>query len=130
MRRDMEVLRWRKCSAKRKRGFFSGPRSLHCSTKLSIWAGAAIYSDYNRKKIDYRYVLYMTLLQKTRTIPLNTAARSHIEFHPKYTHFSVNKKGLLPPAERDYFTDNSLLREAEQYNTGFGSAWRRPIRCG
>ena len=50
---------------------------------------------------------------------LNTADRSHIEFHPKYTHFAVNKKGLLPPAERDYFADNGLLREAEQYNTGF-----------
>ena len=42
---------------------------VHCSTKLSVWAGAA---DYGRKQIDYRYVLYMTPLQKTWTIPLNT----------------------------------------------------------
>ena len=47
---------------------------VHCSTKLSVWAGAALYflviGDYGREQINYRYVLYMTPLQKARTIPL------------------------------------------------------------
>ena len=31
---------------------------------------AALISDYGREQTDYRYVLYMTPLQKTQTIPL------------------------------------------------------------
>ena len=32
---------------------------------------AALIGDYGRKQIDYRYVLYMTPLQNTQTIPLS-----------------------------------------------------------
>ena len=53
---------------------------VHCSTKLSVWAGAALYflqteaaliSDCGWEQTGYRYVLYMTPLQKTRAIPLS-----------------------------------------------------------
>lgn len=46
---------------------------------------------------------------------LYTADKSYIEFYPKYTDFAVNKTGLLPLAERNYFPDNGLLTEAEQH---------------
>ena len=37
---------------------------------LLLQTEAALIGDYSREQIDYRYVLYMTPLQKTRTIPL------------------------------------------------------------
>ena len=59
--------------------FFSGPRSLQYKAEHLGWSGslllqteAALIGDYSREQIDYRYVLYMTPLQKTRTIPLNS----------------------------------------------------------
>ena len=57
--------------------FFSGPRSLQYEAECLGWSGslllqteAALIGDYGREQIDYRYVLYMTPLQKTQTIPL------------------------------------------------------------
>ena len=57
--------------------FFSGPRSLQYKAECLGWSGslllqteAALISDYGRQQRDYRYVLYMTPLQKTRTIAL------------------------------------------------------------
>ena len=57
--------------------FFSGPRSLQYKAERLGWSGslllqteAALIGDYGREQIDYRYVLYMTALQKTQTIPL------------------------------------------------------------
>ena len=58
--------------------FFSGPCSLQYKAERLGWSGspilqteAAPIGDYSREQIDYSYVLYMTPLQKTRTIPLN-----------------------------------------------------------
>ena len=55
----------------------SGPCSLQYKAERLGWSGslllqteAALIGDYSREQIDYRYVLYMTPLQKTRTIPL------------------------------------------------------------
>ena len=51
---------------------------LNCRTSVSrsgsllLQTEAALVGDYGREQIDYRYVLYMTPLQKTRTIPLKT----------------------------------------------------------
>ena len=57
--------------------FASGPRSLQYkaerlgwSSSLLLQTGAALIGDYGREHTDYRYVLYMTSLQKTQTIPL------------------------------------------------------------
>ena len=57
--------------------FFSGPRSLQYKAEHLGWSGSlllqtevALTGDYGREQIDYRYVIYMTPLQKTQTIPL------------------------------------------------------------
>ena len=57
--------------------FASGLRSLQYKAEPLGWSGslllqteAALIADYGREQTDYRYVLYMTPLQKTRTIPL------------------------------------------------------------
>ena len=51
--------------------------TVHCKAERLGWSGsvllqteAALIGDYSREQIDYRYVIYMTPLQKTRTIPL------------------------------------------------------------
>ena len=61
--------------------FLSGPCSLQYKAERLGWSGslrlqteAALISDYGRKQIDYKYVLYMTTLQKTPTIPLKLNA--------------------------------------------------------
>ena len=57
--------------------FASGLLSLQYKAERLGWSGslllqteAALIGDYGREQIDYRYVLYMTQLQKTQTIPL------------------------------------------------------------
>ena len=57
--------------------FFSGPRSLQYKAEHLGWSGslllqteAVLIGDYSGEQTDYRYALYMTLLQKTRTISL------------------------------------------------------------
>ena len=93
MRRDSGGVQLRKCSAKRKRGLmanflgepcfrwlislFVWTRSLQYKAERLGWSGslllhteAALIADYSRKQIDCRDGLYMTLLQKTQTIPL------------------------------------------------------------
>ena len=57
--------------------FFSGPHSLQYKAERLGWSGslllqteAALIGDYGREQTDYRYVLYMTPLQKTQTVPL------------------------------------------------------------
>ena len=57
--------------------FASGLHSLQYKAERLGWSGslllqteAALISDYGREQTDYRYVLYMTLLQKTQAIPL------------------------------------------------------------
>ena len=57
--------------------FFSGPRSLQYKAERLVWSGslllqteAALIRDYDREHTDYRHVLYMTPLKKTRAIPL------------------------------------------------------------
>ena len=61
--------------------FFSGPCSLQYKAERLGWSDslllqteAVLISDYCREQIDYRYVLYMTLLQKTQTIPLSSGS--------------------------------------------------------
>ena len=58
-------------------GYFSEPRSLQYKAKRLGWSGslllqteAALIGDYGKEQADYRYVLYMTPLPKTQTIPL------------------------------------------------------------
>ena len=58
--------------------FFSGPCSLQYKAERLGWSislllqtEAALIGDYGTEEVEYRYVLYMTRLQKTRTIPLN-----------------------------------------------------------
>ena len=60
--------------------FFSGLCSrqykaehLGWSSSLLLQTEAALISDYSREQIDYIYVLYMTSLQKTQTIPLSNS---------------------------------------------------------
>ena len=60
--------------------FFSGLCSLQYkaehlgwSSSLLLQTEAALISDYSREQIDYIYVLYMTSLQKTQTIPLSNS---------------------------------------------------------
>ena len=57
--------------------FFSGPCSLQDKAECLGWSDslllqteAALIGYYSREQIDYRYVLYMAPLQKTRVIPL------------------------------------------------------------
>ena len=66
--------------------FFSGPRSLQYKAEHLGWSGslllqteAALIGDYSREQIYYRYVLYMTPLQKTRIIPLTTALETMLQ---------------------------------------------------
>ena len=80
----MEVLWLRKCSAIDFLGEpcfrwlkFTGIHLLQYKAERLGWSGslllqteAALIADYSRKQIHYRYVLYMTPLQKTPTIPL------------------------------------------------------------
>ena len=55
-----------------------GPRLLQYKAERLGWSdslllqteAAALICDYGREQIHYRHVLYMTLLQKTRTVPL------------------------------------------------------------
>ena len=54
--------------------FFPGPHSLQYKAERLGWSGslllqteAVLISDYGREQIDYKYVLYMTPLQKTQT---------------------------------------------------------------
>ena len=71
----------------------SEPRSLQYKAERLGWSGsllvqteAALIADYGRKQIDYRYVLYMTPLQKIQTIPLTQ--QSSVAFHLIAAHYS------------------------------------------
>ena len=57
--------------------FISGPRSLQYKAERLGWSStlllqteAALIGDYGREQTDYRYVLYMTPLQKTLSLSL------------------------------------------------------------
>ena len=81
--------------------FFSGPRSLQYKAERLGWSSslllqteAALISDHGREQIDYRYVLHMTPLQKTQTIPLRLnkklnnrtrAGQTELETSPELT---------------------------------------------
>ena len=63
--------------------FASGPRSLQYKAERLGWSGslllqteAALIGDYGRGQINDRYVLYMTPLQKTQTIPLSQSGKT------------------------------------------------------
>ena len=66
--------------------FFSGPRSLQYKAERLGWSSslllqteAVLIGDYGREQTDCRYVLYMTPLQKTRTIPLKETYNAHFQ---------------------------------------------------
>ena len=50
------------------------------SSNLLLQTEAALISDYGREQTDYKYVLYMTPLQKTQTIPLVV---KYVQYFPK-----------------------------------------------
>ena len=59
------------------------------STKLSVcWSGSllplssSLISDYSREQIHYRYVLYMTPLQKNASYPFKLKKKKHAYFNP------------------------------------------------
>ena len=58
------------CFASRLHSLQYKAERLGWSGSLPLQTEAALISDYGREQTDYRYVLYMTLLQKTQTIPL------------------------------------------------------------
>ena len=69
---------------------------VHCSTKLG-WSSSlllqtevALIGDYSREHTDYRYVLYMTPVQKTQTIP--STSHFSIGIHTNYGQCTSNMK--------------------------------------
>ena len=82
--------------------FFSGLRSLQYKAEHLGWSGslllqteAALIGDFGRKQINYRYVLYMTSLQKTRAIPLITL--SFFWFSPLWSSSWDLKQAMWTP---------------------------------
>ena len=68
--------------------FASGLRLLQYKAERLGWSGslllqteAALIGKYGREQIYYRYVLYMTPLQKTQTIPLTATVKVGCKLH-------------------------------------------------
>ena len=75
---------------------FLWTRSLQYKAERLGWSGslllqteAALISDYGTEQIDYRYVLYMTPLQKTPTIPLIPCCELGLHRWSQYDHSHI-----------------------------------------
>ena len=81
--------------------FFSGLCSLQYKAERLGWSDslllqteAVLIADYSREQIDYRYVLYMTPLQKTWTIPLRSVSAKLMNLNSNSANMDVATKKL------------------------------------